>query len=156
MQPVIDVADAFPSEVLAAISAGLVEANTRLVGPSQRRLLAVVAREPSENQQTGGLAGGLIGYTAWGWLYIERLWVAEAWRGGGLGGRLVAAAEDEAVHRGCCDAWIDTFNPEALRLYERLDYAVFGALDNFPPGHTRSFLRKRLGTCRNPPSAAPA
>jgi GNAT superfamily N-acetyltransferase len=98
------------------------------------------------------VAGGLIGYTAWGWLYIEQLWVAEARRGTGLGGRLIAAAEQEAVRRGCRNAWIDTFNPDALRLYERLDYQVFGILEGFPPGHTRSFLRKRLATGDGSPS----
>lgn len=146
MQPAIQVADAIPSEVQAGVTAGLRAANAALVGPSGYVALATWASDSAD----GMLFGGLIGYTAWGWLYIERLWVAEAQRGTGLGGRLIAAAETEAVRRGCQNAWIDTFNPAALRLYLSRGYLVFGALPDFPPGHTRSFLHKSLKYNRLP------
>ncbi len=140
MHPVIQVADTVPTQVLAGVSAGLRTANTALVGPSGHAILAAWALDPASN----ALCGGLIGYNAWGWLYIERLWVTETRRGAGLGSRLIAAAEAEAVRRGCRNAWIDTFNPAALRLYRSLGYVEFGALVDFPPGHTRTFLRKGL------------
>ena len=41
-------------------------------------------------------------------------------------------------------AWIDTLNPEALRLYQRLGYEIFGELKDYPVGGSRFFLQKKL------------
>jgi GNAT superfamily N-acetyltransferase len=82
--------------------------------------------------------------THWGWLYVQRLWVDESQRGQGLAGEMLSAAENEARARFCHGAWIDTFNPTALRTYQRAGYAPFGELPDFPRGHTRTFLSKRL------------
>ena len=57
---------------------------------------------------------------------------------------MLAAAEAEAAQRGCQNAWIDTFNPDALRLYQRQGYTAFGQLDDFPAGRARTFLKKSL------------
>lgn len=114
--------------------------NEATVGPSGRRPLAVFARDDS-----GAIIAGASGYTAWGWLYVQWLWVAEAERGNRLAARLLAAAEAEALARGCNNAHIDTFNPEALRVYQRAGYRVFGELPDFVAGRTRSFLCKQLG-----------
>jgi len=124
---------------LAALGAGLSAFNDADVGPAGRRALAILLRDPS-----GGVAGGLSGYTAWGWLYVQWLWLAEPLRGQGWAGRLLKMAEAEARVRGCHGAWIDTFNPAALQAYRRAGYAVFGELPGFPKGRTRSFLQKPL------------
>lgn len=92
----------------------------------------------------GAFVGGLSAHAAYGWLFIDTLWVADAARGKGQGRRLVLAAEEEAVRRGCGNAWLDTFSFQARGFYERLGYTVFGELEDFPPGHKRFFLRKRL------------
>lgn len=123
---------------LAAIGEGLAGFNERDVGPAAREALAVLMRDGTE------LVGGISGYTAWGWLYVQWLWVAESHRGGGLAGRMLAAAEEEARARGCHGAHIDTFNPVALAVYRRAGYEVFGQLEDFPRGRVRSFLCKRL------------
>ncbi|KKB84996.1 acetyltransferase [Devosia limi DSM 17137] len=124
---------------LAAIGKGLTDYNAADVGPSGRVPLAVLVRDES-----GALAGGLSGYTAWGWLYVQWLWLSEPMRGQGLAGKLLAMAEAEASRRGCHGAYIDTFNPAALRLYQRQGYAAFGELPEFPKGRTRTFLQKPL------------
>jgi GNAT superfamily N-acetyltransferase len=129
-----------PSEAdLARVAEGLTSFNTADAGPSGRVPLAILVRD-----EAGAVIGGLSGYTAWGWLYVQWLWLAEALRGQGLAGKLLAMAEAEAAQRGCHGAYIDTFNPAALRVYQRQGYAVFGELANFPPGRTRSFLQKPL------------
>jgi GNAT superfamily N-acetyltransferase len=92
----------------------------------------------------GTIVGGISGYTAWGWLYVQQLWVAEAMRGRGLAARMLAAAEREARMRGCHGAYIDTFSPVALTTYRRAGYVPFGALQDFPKGRTRTFLQKSL------------
>ncbi|KOF21268.1 acetyltransferase [Ensifer adhaerens] len=122
------------------MSNGLTAFNASDVGPSERRALAVLVGGPDLE----GKRGGLSGYTAWGWLFVQWLWLPEDLRGQGLAGKLLAAAEEEAVRRGCHGAWIDTFNPQARRAYERQGYEAFGELPDFPPGRSRVFLKKRL------------
>ena len=68
----------------------------------------------------------------------------ESLRGQGMAGKLLDAAEAEASARGCFGAWIDTFNPQALKAYQRQGYAIFGELPDFPAGRSRFFLQKKL------------
>ncbi|MGB3335684.1 MAG: GNAT family N-acetyltransferase [Devosia sp.] len=129
-----------PTEAeLAAIGEGLTAFNDSDAGPSGRRALAVLLRD-----ETGHISGGLSGYTAWGWLYVQWLWLAESQRGLGWAVRLLQAAESEARNRDCHGAHIDTFNPVALKIYLRAGYEPFGTLPDFPKGRTRTFLRKSL------------
>lgn len=92
----------------------------------------------------GEFAGGLTGYLAYGWLFIDLLWVAERARSQNQGRALMLAAEEEGRARGCRHAWLDTFSFQARAFYEKLGYVVFGELPDFPPGHQRYFLRKDL------------
>jgi GNAT superfamily N-acetyltransferase len=135
----ISVTDAPSPADVELIGAELSAFNETDVGPADRRTIAVLVHDPA-----GQMVGGISGYTAWGWLYIQWLWVAEARRGQGLAGRMLAAAEDEARRRGCHAAYIDTFNPTALSVYRRAGYVPFGALQDFPQGRTRTFLQKKL------------
>ena len=123
---------------LAQIGDNLASFNESDVGPAGREAIAVLVHAE------GKLVAGLSGYTAWGWLYVQWLWIAEAQRGQGLAGRMLAEAEAEARRRGCHGAYIDTFNPQALRAYQKAGYTVFGTLADFPPGRSRSFLSKPL------------
>ena len=88
--------------------------------------------------------GGLVGETFWDWLHVDLLWVAEELRGRGYGSRLLAAAEAEAVRRGCGHAYLETLGFQAPDFYRARGYRVFGELADFPPGHTRYFMRKSL------------
>jgi ribosomal protein S18 acetylase RimI-like enzyme len=90
----------------------------------------------------GDLAGGLTGYVWAGWLDIKYLWIAEAHRGQGWGSRLLAEAEAFAVKHGARSATLDTHNPAARALYERLGYRVVGVLEDFPPGFSKTLMRK--------------
>lgn len=129
-----------PSESdLSAIGDGITAYNDEDIGPSGRQPLAVLIRDDN-----GQVIGGLSGRIGWGWLFIQYLFVPEHLRGQGLAGKLLARAEEEARARGCRGAWIDTFNPQALRAYQRQGYEIFGELPNYPPGRTRTFLQKRL------------
>lgn len=125
---------------VSRLGAELAAFNEGDVGPSERRTLAVFARD-----EAGEVVAGLYGNTAWDWLYVQWLFVAQTARGRGLAATLLREAEAEALVRGCHGAWIDTFNPAALRVYTSAGYAPFGALDDFPKGRARIFLQKRLG-----------
>ena len=39
---------------------------------------------------------------------------------------------------------LDKFSFQARGFYEKLGYAVFGALEDYPIGHSRMFLRKTI------------
>ena len=135
----IEVTAAPAADDLAAIGSGLSSFNDAEVGPAGRINLAVLVRDDA-----GKLVGGISGYTAWGWLYVQWLWLDDAHRGQGLAGRMLAAAEAEAKLRGCHGSYIDTFSPVALRVYQRAGYVPFGALPDFPRVRTRTFLQKPL------------
>jgi GNAT superfamily N-acetyltransferase len=137
--------DAGDEAVRRAIVAPLIEYNASQAGPSGHRPLAVVLRNAHDQ-----VAGGLWGSTSYGWLYIQLLVVPEAARGLGLGTRLMAMAETEALARGCGDVWLDTFQFQARAFYERLGYNCFGELPHYPNGCTRSFMRKALGQAADP------
>ena len=66
----------------------------------------------------GRIVAGLTGVTYWGWLDTQILWVEESLRGLGIGQALLAAAEQEAVRRGCRHAHLDTMSFQALPFYQ--------------------------------------
>ncbi len=139
MMTKIDVTDTPSESDLATITSGLVAFNAADIGPSERRPLGVLIRDES-----GETIGGISGYTGWGWLFTQLLFVPETLRGQGMASKLLDAAETEAIARGCFAAWIDTFNPQALRAYQRQGYEIFGELPDFPVGRSRFFLQKKL------------
>ena len=87
-----------------------------------------------------------------GWrLHVMHLWIASAVRRQQHGTRLMQAAEDYAVERGCIAATLETTSFEARPFYEKRGYEVFATLDDYPPGHSKFFLRKRLTSCATRP-----
>ena len=94
--------------------------------------------------ERGDVLGGVLGQLWGGWLQITYLWVAEAARGAGHGTRLMADAEAYARSRDAVGATLETYSFQARPFYERLGYEVFSALDGYPPGHLKFFLRKAL------------
>lgn len=89
------------------------------------------------------IRAGLIGNCYAGWLFVNLLWIRAGLRRRGLGRRLVEEAERHALAFGCHSAYVDTFSFQAPGFYRKLGYEEFGTLD-YPPGHRRFFLEKRL------------
>jgi ribosomal protein S18 acetylase RimI-like enzyme len=102
----------------------------------------------------GEWRGGLLGLVWGGWLHVRFLWVAEALRGQGHGTRLLAAAEAFAREHGATDATLETHSFQAAAFYRKLGYTVVGELTDYPPGHSKLFLRKTLSPA--PAEGAPA
>ena len=90
------------------------------------------------------LRGAVLASTIWNWLSTDALWVDPALRGLGHGRRLMVEAERIAGGRGCTQARLDTFDFQARGFYERLGYAVYAELEDFPPGHAQFHMRKIL------------
>lgn len=124
---------------VAALNRWIVDYNLVQVGDHWQGRLSILARDAQ-----GQLAGGILGFTDRGWLRIEILIVHEQRRRAGIGSRLLRAAEDEALRRGCHSAWLDTFSFQALPFYQQHGYTIFGSLGRYPNQHTRYFVQKAL------------
>jgi ribosomal protein S18 acetylase RimI-like enzyme len=92
----------------------------------------------------GEILGGLLGSIWGGWLHISYLWIDEAVRGRRWATQLMDRAEAYARDRGCHSADLDTHSFQARPFYERRGYEVFGTLDDYPAGHKKFFLKKKL------------
>jgi GNAT superfamily N-acetyltransferase len=99
----------------------------------------------SVDDDAGDLAAGLYARLHFSWMFVDLLWVAEPVRDLGLGAELLAEAERLALQHGCHSAWLDTFSFQSPEFYRKQGYEVFGELPDYPPGHRRYFLSKKLG-----------
>jgi len=122
-----------------AIFQALESSSVPKIGPVHRRLLVIPIRDDA-----GQVAGGLWATTLFQWLQIEMLFVPEPLRGLGVGTALIELAELDAQERGCLGAYVDTFSFQAAPFYRKLGYTPFGVLDDFPPGYSRLYFRKRF------------
>ena len=127
-------------EDVRVLEQGLFDHGRPLFGEPQIGKAAFFIRD-EKREIVGGIYGN---YGAFGWLYVDTLWVAENLRGRGFGAHLMALIEDHCVKAGCTDAFLNTFSFQAPEFYKKLGYTVFGQLENFPAGHSRLFLRKKL------------
>jgi GNAT superfamily N-acetyltransferase len=142
MTPKITLTDAPDPAARKAIVEPLVRFNAEQVGrPVDYLPLAILLSDP----ETDKVIGGLWGDTMFLHLYINLLFIPEPLRHAGLGSQILRQAETEAIRRGCHGAWLDTYSFQALGFYERNGYTAFGTLEDYPPGHSRIFLRKSLG-----------
>jgi GNAT superfamily N-acetyltransferase len=105
--------------------------------PHDSRRFAFLLRDAE-----GQISAGVIGVLSWRWLFIEALWVDDALRGRGTGRSLMERAETYARGQGCHSAWLDTF--QAKDFYLAIGYELFGLLEDYPPGQSRRFMRKKL------------
>jgi len=123
----------------ATLVAAIGEYNEKFAGTRDPRQFGLVLRDDA-----GAVIGGLWARPEWGLLFIETLILPERLRGGGTGTRLMHLAEQEARRRGYAGVFLDTFTFQARPFYERLGYTVFSTIENYPPGHSRFLLSKRL------------
>jgi GNAT superfamily N-acetyltransferase len=97
-------------------------------------------------RQDGRLLGGCCGSTWGGTCELNSLWVDLRYRRQGLGGRLLAVAEDEARARGCHQAVLFTYQFQAPGFYEQRGYRIVGRVDDYPLGTPALWFHKSLRT----------
>lgn len=131
------VSDVVTPDMEEAIRAPLVDYNNARFGESSKRDLAICLRSGS-----GEIVGGLIGWTARDWLYVQLLYIPEENRGHGLAGRLLTMAENEARARGCIGSYLDTMNPDALQTYLKYGYRIIGKNGPLSGGQFIHWLNK--------------
>ena len=110
-------------------------------GPLDVQPLAILLKDSE-----GVTQGGLWGVSLFRWLVIELVFVPPEARGAGLGRDIMVRAEAVARQRGCIGIWLDTYSFQARGFYEKLGFAVFGQVDDHPPGETRFFMQKRIAS----------
>jgi ribosomal protein S18 acetylase RimI-like enzyme len=119
---------------------GLVEFNESQVGDARFKEFGILA-----SGESAAIIAGLLGHTLWNGFFISALWVAEAVRRKGIGRQLLARAEELAIQNGCDHIHLDTFDFQARDFYEKNGFQIFGTIEDYPIGHKRYYLVKRLG-----------
>ena len=96
-----------------------------------------------EDEQ-GNLVAGMVAETFGNWLEIEYLYVSDDLRGQGIGSKILKMAERESKERGCKYSFVDTFNFQAPKFYEKYDYKEVFALKKYPYTGERYYYTKEL------------
>ena len=90
------------------------------------------------------IAGCLAKMYCWNVIYVDILWIDEAYRKQGLGSKLLKEIERIAVEEDCTLIHLDTFDFQAKDFYIKHGYEVFGVLEDCPKEHCRYYLKKKL------------
>jgi GNAT superfamily N-acetyltransferase len=141
------VTDGLALEVTAAPAEADRHAVGRGLGAYNRAAYGKLAREERwilARDAAGAVQGGARCELAWGWVYVDWLWVAEGLRRQGLGARLLAAAEALARGNGCLGVHLNTWSFQAPDFYRKQGYAEVGRVEDMPPGAARYWFAKRF------------
>lgn len=77
-------------------------------------------------------------------MYIDILWIDQAYRRQGLGSLLMRTVEEQAKYKGAYVAHLSTFDWQGKDFYLKHGYEVFGKIDDNPLHHTHYFMKKKL------------
>ncbi len=78
------------------------------------------------------------------WLNIDVLFIEADVRGQGLGSRLLAQAEQQAVELGARSAKLETFEWQAPAFYRKHGYAEYARVNGYAGGFYLSCMKKVL------------
>lgn len=92
----------------------------------------------------GIVLGGVTGFTYYGCLYVDLLWVKEELQHQGLGTTLMQKAEKIACERHCSFATLNTMDWEALPFYQKLGYEIEFIREGYEKNSKKYMLRKKL------------
>ena len=94
--------------------------------------------------ELGNLVAGMVAETFGNWLEIEYLYVSDDLRGQGIGSKILETAENESRNRGCKYSFVDTFNFQATKFYEKHAYKEVFTLKKYPYTGERYYYTKEL------------
>ena len=121
----------------------LVKYNLSHVPALQEELFIDLSRKLiGENDE---IIGGIIARMyCWNCVYIDTLWISDAYRGQNFGKQLLKEVEEQAKAKGAELIHLDTFDFQAKEFYEKQGYTVFGILEDCPKDHARYYLSKKI------------
>ncbi|MFH1329384.1 MAG: GNAT family N-acetyltransferase [Actinomycetota bacterium] len=102
----------------------------------------------------GEVVGGINASTKLGVMFLEVLWVADAYRERGLGERMLLEAERIGREAGCGASQTWTFSFQAPGFYQKLGYQTIGVFAGYPDGITEHVLVKQFLAGRESDDAA--
>ncbi|QUM78806.1 GNAT family N-acetyltransferase (plasmid) [Moritella sp. 24] len=123
--------------VFDALVSGVREHNFESMGTEKSIPLSVVAK--NDNNE---VIAGVSGRTIYKNFLIEVVWVDKKLRGTGLGRKLMAIAEVEAMKRECVIAQVDTLSFQAPIFYEKQGFKIIGKVPSFFETPERYFMMK--------------
>jgi len=133
-----EITDRIDEKDLNTIHTGLHDYNISKIEDKNPKELGVYHRVD------GVLKAGLTGETHGNWLEIEFLWVSEELRHQGFGSRLLKAAEEEGIRRGCKYSFLNTFGFQAPEFYSKYGYKEVFCQEEYPRTGTRHYYIKTL------------
>jgi len=92
----------------------------------------------------GEIIGGMLAYTFWSMAVVDAIWVKEEFRKNGYATALLSALENHAKEHSSTTIYFETFNPQMRSLCEKLGYAVYGVMANYPEGYDRFYICKKI------------
>lgn len=122
-----------------ALIEGMLSHHTSKGHPRKSETFSIFLKDSTEK-----VLGGIILCVLWKGMEIQTLCVDESIRKQGWGQKLLKAAEEEAIKRGCTLAYTNTFSWQAPEFYTKFGYTLYGKLDGFPDGNALSYFYKRL------------
>lgn len=75
-------------------------------------------------------------------MYIDVMWIDEAYRGKGYGKALINSAEKIAKENGCIFSHTCTFSYQSPWVYKSCGYEVFAIIEDYPDDIKQYFLKK--------------
>lgn len=90
------------------------------------------------------ILGGIIGQLKLNCLHIDLFWIDESVRGNGYGSKLLKAAEEAALEKGCRLVKVDTFSFQAPDFYVKQGFEIYGKIENHPEGYDQYYLYKKI------------
>lgn len=122
---------------------GLVKYNLSKV-PKTQEIEFIDIRKKIVDENNNIIGGCLAKMYCWNVMYIDVLWIDDAYRKQGLGERLLREIEQIARDKKCSLIHLDTFDFQAKDFYVKYGYEVFGVLEDCPENHCRYYLKKKL------------
>lgn len=89
------------------------------------------------------MAATLKGEISFNWLYVDILYVDDAYRDKNYGTELMMAAEKLAKAKNLAGIHLHTLSWQAKPFYEKLGFELFGVLPDIVPGENRFYFLKR-------------
>ncbi len=93
-------------------------------------------------KNNGELIAGATGRDHYSQFYLDNIWVKEEYRSRGIGTSIHEKVTACAKRCGCRRVQLNTLNPKAVTLYQRLGYEILAEIDDYADGFKLYYMAK--------------